>query len=83
MKSTCWPGLLAPNRSTLFPKEALAFMFCALVFLMTSISFVVMLLMEVSVKESDGIRKDQIYPPSHGDHDAPWSILLAKKVKSY
>ena len=29
----------------------------------TSISFVVMLLTEASLKESDGIRKDQIYPP--------------------
>ena len=66
-------GLLAQNGSTLSPKEALAFMFCALMNFnaprkpFTSIYFVIMLSTEAFVKESDGIRKDQIYPPSHGD----------------
>ena len=31
-----------------------------------------MLLTEAFVKESDGIRKDQIYPPSYGD---PWYVF--------
>ena len=50
------------------PKKLLFSFFSALVSFnaarkpFTSISFVVMLLTEASVKESDGIRKDQIYP---------------------
>ena len=66
--SDYWPGLLAPNRSTLSPEKAFALIFFELVFLMqpeirwSFISFVVMLIMEVSVKDSDGIKKDQINP---------------------
>ena len=40
-------------------------------------SFVVMLLIEASVKESGGIKKDQIYPLSTATHDAPWSFLFS------
>ena len=43
------------------------------------ISFVVMLLTEASVKESDGIRKEQIYPASPlrtATQDAPWIELI-------
>ena len=63
-------------------EEAVAFMFCTFVSFnaaretFTSISFVVMLLPEPSVKESDSNRKDQIYPFRTATYDAPWSFLL-------
>ena len=60
--------LLAQNGSTLSPEEAIAFMFRALMSFyihrkhFASISFIVMLSTETSVNESDGSRKNQIYP---------------------
>ena len=74
--------LLAQNMEAHLPEEALSFMFSALVSFnaprkpCTSISFVVMLLTEAFVKESDGIRKDQIYPLRTAIHDAFRSLLF-------
>ena len=73
---------LAQNESTLSLEDALAFMFCAFMSFsaaretFTSISFVVMLLTEPSVNESDSNRKDQIYPLCTATYDAPWSFLF-------
>ena len=70
--------LLAQNGSTLSPEEHLAFMLCALISFnaprkhSTIISFVVMLLTEVSVKESDGSGKIRFTLS-----DALWSLLLS------
>ena len=82
-----WPRLLAPNRSKLSPDEAFALIFFELVSFnaarnsLTFISFVVILLTEASVKESDGIKKTRLTPPPpppllplHGD---PWCSLDA------
>ena len=40
-----------------------------------------MWLTEASVKESDVIKKDQIYPLNTATHDAPWSFLSSFKMQ--